>query len=60
VDALVASGRLSEIHNASLRLGLAGLRDRFADVVEDELVGRQIDVEQQGPLLSGLMDLTDC
>ena len=57
VDALIASGRLAEIEDPELRLGLAGLRDRFADVVEDELVGRSIHVEQQGPLLSRLMDL---
>ena len=59
VDALIASGRLAEVQDPSLRLGLAGLRDRFADVVEDELVGRQIHVEQQGPLLSRLADLQD-
>lgn len=59
VDALIASGRLAEVGDARLRLGLAGLRDRFADVVEDELVGRRIHVDQQGPLLSRLTHLRE-
>ncbi|MDH3207958.1 MAG: hypothetical protein OEO79_15235 [Gemmatimonadota bacterium] len=58
VDALVATGQLAEVGDPRLRLGLAGLRDRFADVIEDELVARQFHVEQFVPALAGQMDLT--
>jgi hypothetical protein len=52
-DALIASGKLAQVRNPELRLGLAGIRDRFSDIVEDQLVARMIHVEQQAPVLRG-------
>lgn len=57
VDALIASGRLAQIENAQLRLGLAGLRDLFNDALEEELSARQIVIEQIAPLLGGRIQL---
>jgi hypothetical protein len=56
-DALIASGKLAQVRNPELRLGLAGIRDRFSDIVEDQLVARMIHVEQQAPVLRTLMDM---
>ena len=57
VDALIASGRLAQIENSQLRLGLAGLRDLFNDALEEELSARQIVIEQIAPLLGARMQL---
>lgn len=54
VDALIPSGQLARIRSPDLRLGLAALRDRFANVIEDEIIARQIHVEQQMPLLASM------
>jgi hypothetical protein len=36
LDALIASGRLAAVDDPQIRLGLAGLRDRFRDVIEGQ------------------------
>ena len=36
VDALISSGRLAQVGNPELRLGLAGLRDVFLDATEEQ------------------------
>ena len=51
VDALLASGRLGEIGNAELRLGLAGLDEVVADALEEEIFARAISVDELAPLL---------
>ena len=56
VDALIASGRLSQIRDAELRLGLAGLQDAFEDGVEGEVNALQIVDRQLFPLLARATD----
>lgn len=51
VRALIASGRLAQVDNPELRLGLAGLDEAFADVLEEEIFARLIAQEQLAPLL---------
>lgn len=51
IDALVGAGRLAGIEDPALRLGIAKIRGRIADVVEEQVVARQIAVEQVVPLL---------
>ena len=51
VDALIASGRLAQVNDPDLRLGLAGLKDRLEDAVEEELVARQIGLRELVPLV---------
>ena len=41
VDALISSGRLAQIENPELKLGLAGLREIIRDVVEDEIAATE-------------------
>ena len=50
VDALIASGRLAEVEEPALRLGLAGLKDVFADALEEGVIARDITLEQLTPL----------
>ena len=57
IDALTSSGRLAHIENPELRSGLAGIKGVFDDVVEDELIARQIQLEQQLPMISDSFDL---
>lgn len=57
VDALIGSGRLAQVPDPALRLGLAGLRDRFDDVLEDQLVSRKLHLEEELPLLYSAMDM---
>lgn len=57
VDALFASGRLSRIEDPERRSGLAGLKDRFEDPVEDELLAQRVQSEQLIPHLSGRVSL---
>ena len=51
VEALIASGRLAQIRNPDLRLGLAGLRDFLSDAIEEEMAARQVTVQQLMPLI---------
>ncbi len=51
VTALIASGRLARVQQAELRIGLAGLDEALADVIEEELYARQIAMEHLAPLL---------
>jgi hypothetical protein len=57
IDALISSGRLAGVENEELRLGLARLRGRVADAVEDELAARQISLDHQWSLFMSRMDL---
>jgi hypothetical protein len=57
VEALIASGRLSQISDAELRSGLSGLRDRFADAIEEQVTARQVAVEQLMPLVRDVLDM---
>ena len=56
IEALLASGRLSEIHDPALRLGLAGLDEMVADAVEEEIIARAITVEQLSPAFDRLTE----
>ncbi len=56
VDALIASGRLAQIDDPDLRLGLAGLKYRLEDALEEELVARQIGLRDLVPLIRGDTD----
>ncbi|MGD2122485.1 MAG: hypothetical protein PVJ76_12105 [Gemmatimonadota bacterium] len=58
LDALISSGRLAQIRNPDLRLTLAGLRDRVADAVGDELLAQNILMEQVYPAVSKHADLS--
>ena len=51
VEALIASGRLGEIGDPNLRLGLAGLDEAVADATEEEEFARAITVEALSPAL---------
>ncbi len=57
VEALLASGRLSEIADPNLRLGLAGLNEVVADALEEEEFARAVSVESLGPVLDDLVGL---
>ena len=56
VEALLASGRLSEIDDPDLRLGLAGLDEAIADAVEEEEFARSTSVEHLNRELSDVLD----
>ena len=56
VDALIASGRLAQLDDPELRLGLAGLKDLIDDALEDELAARQIGLTQLVPLIRDVTD----
>lgn len=49
VDALISTGRLAQIEDPELRLGLTGLRDLFADAEQEEQVALEISLEQLYP-----------
>jgi hypothetical protein len=55
LDALVASGRLAQIEDADLRLGLAGLKGKVLDAVADELLAQEV-FERIYTLLSDHVD----
>ncbi len=57
VNALIASGRLARVEQADLRIGLAGLEEALEDVIEEEVLARQIAMEQIAPLLGSTMRL---
>lgn len=57
VETLIGSGRLGEIENPELRSGLGGLKYIVEDAIEDEFVARQIQIEQQIPMISDRIDL---
>jgi len=56
VTALINSGRLAQVEDQELRLGLAGLSSLIDDALEEELFARQIGVEQLLPLLGEVGD----
>lgn len=56
VNALISSGRLAQIVNPDLRLGLAGLSESVNDALEEEVFARQISVEQLLPLVGENVD----
>lgn len=51
VTALISSGRLAQVEDPTLRVGLAGLDAAISDALEEELFARQITVEQLLPLI---------
>jgi len=51
VEALLASGRLAEIQDPDLRLGLASLDEIVEDAIEEELFARAISVDVLAPVL---------
>jgi hypothetical protein len=51
ISSLISTGSLSRVDDAELRLGLAGIHDVFSDVIEGEMLARQIAMEQLAPLL---------
>jgi len=55
VEALLASGRLSEIADPDLRLRLAGLDEVVADAVEEEEFARAVSVESLASALDYLL-----
>jgi len=57
IDALISSGRLAGVEDEQLRLGLARLRGRVSDAVEDELAARQISLDHQWLLFMSRLDL---
>lgn len=57
VDALIASGRLSQVDDHELRLGLAGLRDMFADASEEQTLAQRLTFDRLYPILEERMDL---
>lgn len=57
VDALIASGRLANIRNPELRLGLAGLREVFNDALEDELSAARIVIDHTVRLIGARIPL---
>ncbi len=57
VDALIASGRLAQVANPELRLGLAGLQDVVTDAFEEEVFAREIATRQVVPLVGEHVDL---
>lgn len=58
LNALISSGRLAQVENTELRLGLAGLSAAVEDALEEELYARQVAVEQLIPLISESGDWT--
>ena len=57
ISALISTGSLSRVDDTELRLGLAGIHDVFSDVIEEELLARQVTMEQLVPLLGEAMRL---
>ena len=57
VEALFSSGRLAQVESPELRSGLAGLRERIVDVVEDEVAANHLSLDQIVPLLAERMDM---
>ena len=53
VDALITSGRLAQIEDASLRLGLAGLRDMLIDASEEGVIALRATETQLQPMVFG-------
>gem|GEM_PF-1876577 len=58
LDALINSGRLARIENEGLRVNLAGLRDVFVDVAEDDRMAKQFTTDHQMPEFRGVEFLT--
>ena len=55
--ALIASGRLAQIGDTELRLGLAGLEDRVRDAREEEQEARKVVTDHILPMLGRRTDL---
>ncbi|MQG24509.1 MAG: hypothetical protein FI672_00010 [SAR202 cluster bacterium] len=58
IEALIVSGQLARIKNSELRLGLAGLKDKFKDALEEELVARELTINHQFPLVRNHLDMS--
>lgn len=52
IDALIGSGRLAQIEDNRLRLGLTGLRDLFRDATEEGRTVVQMNIETLYPLVA--------
>ena len=57
VQALISSGRLAQIEDSELRLGLAGLRDMFTDAAQEQQLALQVSAEQLYPRIMRSPDL---
>lgn len=57
VKALIASGRLAQVEDPGLRLGLAGLEDSVRDAVEEELSGGRVTTDHILPMLGRKTDV---
>ncbi|MDA0329253.1 MAG: hypothetical protein O2958_09630 [Gemmatimonadetes bacterium] len=57
LDALITSGRLSQIRDPELRLKLAGVRYLLLDAMEEESVARKVLLEHIFPLVRDDLDL---
>jgi hypothetical protein len=58
VEALVASGRLSAIQNPRLRVLLAGLRDQFGDIIEEEHLSQNLHYNTFLPQVRETLDMS--
>lgn len=58
LEALITSGRLSQIRDPELRLELAGVRYLLNDAMEEEVVARKVSLEQVFPLLQDELDFS--
>lgn len=56
-EALISSGRLAEVSDPELRLGLAGLRDMFTDAAEEQLGALQASVNELHPRMLRTADM---
>jgi hypothetical protein len=58
LEALITSGRLSQIDDPELRLQLAGVRDLLSDAMEEEATAREISLAQLFPLVRSELDFS--
>ena len=56
LEALITSGRLSQVQDPELRLKLAGVRYLLSDAMEEEAVARKVLLEQLFPLVRDDLD----
>ena len=54
---MIASGRLAQIENSELRLGLAGLRDMFIDAAQEQQLALKVSTEELYPQIMRSPDL---
>jgi len=57
VEALLSSGRLSQVRDPELRLGLAGLRDLFLDASEEQTQALSLSADQLWPRFTRSPDM---